>query len=272
MKSKTLNHEVTLSGIGIHSGQNCVVIFKPSNQEGIRFIRKDLDYAIVNVDCSSISHTNRATILKSENTFIKTPEHLLSACYGLGINSLDIELDSEEIPILDGSALNFTESFLRVGLKELETNQDNLIIKDPIHIDSSNASLIALPSKEAQFTYMLSYPNTFIGTQIVTFFPNSDDYASLISPARTYGFEEEVKALLNRGLAKGGNLENAVVIGKNKYLNSLRFPDELARHKLLDMLGDLAVIGKRIQGHVLGFGSGHQLNMELALKLVQLNQ
>ena len=268
MTQRTLRGPCSFSGVGIHSGQKATLTCRPAPPDtGLVFVRRDQQSRQVPVIPSSLVEGNRATLLQANGVSIATPEHLLSACSGLGIHNLFIDIDCEEVPILDGSALSFVSQFIKIGIEEQEVDISPFVIQEPIVLQSETATLVGLPYAHTQFTYHLSYPDHFIGSQTCSFLLGEDDYAQAIAPARTYGFLAEVEALRQQGLAKGGSLDNAVVIGEDDYLTPLRFDNELARHKLLDMIGDLACLGRPIQGHIVGIGSGHGLNKDLVLAL-----
>jgi UDP-3-O-acyl N-acetylglucosamine deacetylase len=256
----TLKQTIKLEGVGIHSGIQTTLILEPAPENhGLIFYR---DEQPIPVQPSSLFHTNRATILKnSEGATVKTPEHLLSALYGMGVDNAAIHLSEDEVPILDGSALSFVEAIQEAGIIEQQEKRLYWAPESPIWINEQGAEVLILPSPTPKWTYILEYPNHFIGTQIAEFFEEIGDYATDIAPARTYGFFQEVEALRARGLALGGSLDNALVIGDDDYLNPVRFDNELARHKLLDMIGDFCVLGRRVRAHVIGIRSGHFHNM-----------
>jgi UDP-3-O-[3-hydroxymyristoyl] N-acetylglucosamine deacetylase len=252
MNQRTLKNPCQFVGVGIHSGKETTLRCFPAPADfGIVFNKT------TKVSPENLRSTPRATLLGD----IFTPEHFLSACFGLGITNLECELDGSEIPILDGSALEFVLGFENAGIHDVETRHAaSLQIGKPIVIDNC---LIALPSDRLIFSYVLDYPDSFIGQQTYTYIFDPHTYKTEIAPARTFGFEKEVKALLERGLAQGGSIDNAVVIGEKNYLNKLRFPDELVRHKILDMIGDLSVLGRYPQCHFVGIKSGHAQNMKM---------
>jgi len=171
---------------------------------------------------------------------------------------------------MDGSAKPFVEAILQSGIKQFgDAVQTPLVCADPITLSHKEQRIIMLPSDQFLLTYVLEYPESFVGSQVYTFAMTKDAFIQDIAAARTYGFHHEVEALLKRGLAKGGSLENAIVIGETDYLTPLRFPNELARHKILDMIGDLALLGRPLKAHVIGIRSGHHLNTQLVKKLPQ---
>ena len=269
MVSQTVAAPCLFEGIGIHSGKVTRVRLLPAQSGGIRFRRMDLGGRDLVVGPDGVRVSERFTLLEQDGVDVHTPEHLMAALANFGISHVVIELDGAELPILDGSALPFIEGIEAVGLADADP-VEALVIREPIVVQDGEKWVMGLPAKTSQFSYVLSYPQSFIGTQMVQ--TGFEEFAEEISPARTYGFEAEVKALLARGLALGGSLDNAVVIGETGYLSELRFPDELARHKLLDLVGDLWILGRPIIGHVIGFKSGHALNAGFVKRISGLYQ
>lgn len=265
----TINTTVTFQGLGIHSGKlvtlNC---FPEDVNTGIYFVRTDLNNAEIKVSPETVIAESRFTKLSQNGVNIHTPEHLLSACAGLGISNLRVEIDAEEVPILDGSALTFCEEFTKAGVRPQDAELPPIIVTEAFKISGKDGAYIEVtPAKTFSYHYILDYPGTFVGRQSADY-AKDIDYESQIAPARTYGFEAEVKALLERGLAKGGSLDNAVVIGETDYINPLRFDNELARHKLLDLIGDMWIVGRPVIAKITAFKSGHALNAELVQRLV----
>ena len=264
MMQQTLASVCTLSGIGIHSGQPCTITLHPQMENtGIRLSRTDHPDLVLNAHPSAILGTNRATILGNSYTKICTPEHLLSACVGLHLHNVWIEVSSEEIPILDGSASCFCDAILKTGLiQQKNTSIQKLKILEPIHIKQNMARLLILPSPETRYTYVLDYPQSHIGCQTASYSLEQNSYHTDIAPARTYGFYDELHTLLEKGLAQGGSLDCALVIGETGYINVPRFENEMARHKVLDLMGDFALVGHLLEGHIIGIQSGHALHCE----------
>ena len=262
----TIQKEISLSGVGIHSGKQPHVTLSPAKPDtGILFIRSDQNIQIP-ATISHVTHTTRATTLTHDGVAIQTPEHLLAAAYGMGIDNLIVTIDTEEVPILDGSAQPFVEAILNAGIQTLNTPRTPITISSPQSIIDKDQTISIIPSDHLQITYILDLSHVFVGIQTVSVIITPDSFQTEIAPARTWGFESEVQALLEQNLAKGGHLENALIIGKESYLNTPRMTHELALHKCLDILGDLALLGLKrpITGHVIGFRSGHFLNTQLA--------
>lgn len=272
MIRKTLKNPCFFSGVGIHSGVQAQLHIKPaSTGEGLCFFRTDLNHRIP-VSPAYVLSTARATLLGDTRGYIKTPEHLLAACAGLGLTDLVIEIDAEEVPILDGSSLAFIQGMKAAHLCMSDVSVQPLVITTPVVVSEGEGMVIALPSSEPRYTYTLDYPATFIGSQISSWPLTEAIFEAEIAPARTYGFFKEVEALLKNGLAKGGSLENAVIIGETGYMTPLRFPDELARHKVLDLIGDMVLLGRPILGHLIGIKSGHSLNAKMVHHLQSLTE
>lgn len=266
---QTINEITTFKGVGIHSGKETTLTCIPKTKGGICFVRTDLNNQKVLVHPKNILGANRASILIQNNVKIITPEHLLSALYGLEIDHLDIEINQEEVPILDGSSLEFINSFLNKGIKKLTTKKKLLKITSSITLKKNDTWIKLSPTQHDYSTinYTLSYPNHFIKTQVYETKLTPDKYCKDIAPARTYGFEKEIKDLLEKGLAKGGSIHNAVIIGKETYLNKLRFENECVKHKILDLIGDFSIIGYPICAHIEAYKSGHALNLEAVQKI-----
>jgi len=263
---KTIQDSVSLSGVGIHSGVEIQLTISPGKPEtGIRFFRSIADkWHSIPCNAAHAISAARATILEKDGVRIQTPEHLLSALVGLGITCADITMSDEEVPILDGSAKSFTDALLRVGFETL-TSINIPSISAPISVQGHNGSTATvLPDTVRRFTYLLHFADRRIGYHYYSFVWTPEGYLEEIAPARTFGFFHEVQALHARGLALGGSLENAVIIGDEGYMNALRFPDELVRHKVLDLIGDMALVGTPFTGHVIGVTSGHALHASLA--------
>ena len=264
MQQQTIRNIINFQGIGIHSGKPVNIAIKPTSTDmGIVFVRTDLNNTQVPVKPAMLANSSRATILNHQNIKIATPEHLLAALYGLGIDNSVIEIDTEEVPIMDGSAMSFVKAIFDIGIEQQTKQKKELIITKPILVKNGDCYLLAEPASKFKISYILDYPETFIGQQVLALDINTESFIEQIAPARTYGFYNEVKELLENNLAKGGSIDNAVVIEEHKYRNELRFPDELCRHKILDLIGDLSVVGKAVKGHFIGVKSGHLLNKQM---------
>jgi UDP-3-O-acyl N-acetylglucosamine deacetylase len=271
MNQKTIKNSIKIIGVGIHSGKTANMKLNPApDNTGIIFIRTDKNNTNIPVNINSKSIANRATILQNKSVQIHTPEHLLAACYILGINNLYIEIDSEEVPILDGSAIDYIKSLKKAGIEEQSTPNNTLVLTTPLQIKEDDKQILILPNKIFKISFVLEYPDSFIGIQDFSLEINQKTFIKEIAPARTYGFESEIQTLFDQGLAKGGNLNNTLVIGENKYLNPQRFQDEPVRHKILDLIGDLSILGKQFTGHIIATKSGHNLNLKMVEALSKL--
>lgn len=264
---KTIQSAATINGIGIHSGKAVSMTIRPAPvNTGIVFIRTDLNQSIP-VNPLTITPNARATILSSQNAKILTPEHLLATCFALGVFNLRIEIDQEEVPIMDGSAWDFMQLFETAGMIEQNIPIQPLIIQKPILLKESDMMILVLPSPHFHITFAIEYSHAFIGKQVLSLPITHQTFQSDIAKARTYGFYNEIKPLIEQGLAKGGSFDNAVIIDETHYMSELRYPDELVRHKILDLVGDLAVVGRPIHGHFIGVKSGHAMNAQLVKTL-----
>ena len=262
MNHQTLANSITLTGIGIHSGETITMTCHPSTEGiiSISNIKEKTPPLILSLSNLAQTH-NRATKFQNETATITTTEHFLSACAAFGITSLTIEINGNELPILDGSSKDFCMAFDKAKIQPINSKPLlPIIITEPITIWKDTACIIATPAKSSIFSYYLSYNHPVIQSQSETIELTPSNYINHIAPARTYGFEKEVEHLIKQGLAKGGSLENALVIGEKSYINTPRFKNECAKHKLLDLIGDCWILNKPIIGHIIGIKSGHQLN------------
>lgn len=293
MKQTTIKQPVEVSGIGLHTGKQVSVKFCPADaNHGYKFQRMDLDgQPIIVADVSKVISTNRGTTIQQGEARVSTIEHALSALRGLRIDNVLIEIDGPEVPILDGSARVFVDILAKVGIVEQDAERNYLEITEPIsyYHEASGTELMALPSEEFQVTTMIDFNSPVLGAQYASL--NSlSEYSSEIAPCRTFVFLHELEQLVNQGLIKGGDLDNAVVIAdrpmekvaldalaaklgkegmevdKEGVLNTtdLHFRNEPARHKLLDVMGDLALVGAEIRGKIVATKPGHTANIEFA--------
>ena len=264
---QTIATPISFEGIGIHRGRHCHVSLHPYGvNKGLVFSRNG---QMMPVGPDIIFGSKRATLLKNNDMSISTPEHLLSACVGMNIHNLLIECTEEELPILDGSALPFCDLIKKAGLIEQNAPINTLTLDAPLWIKEGDAQILLIPSTHPIYTYALCYPQIHVGSQVVSYDTHTNTYYDTISPARTYGFEHELNALYDQGLAKGGSLDCALVIGEDRYINPPRLPEEMARHKLLDMMGDFALLGCQLNAHVIGMQSGHSLNIKAVKQLAR---
>ncbi|MFZ4761651.1 MAG: UDP-3-O-acyl-N-acetylglucosamine deacetylase [Alphaproteobacteria bacterium] len=277
MQQNTISSPISMSGIGVHSGATVAITLLPApTGHGIVFKRVDLgkdSNAYIPARYDHVSDTRLCTVLSNDHGIkIGTVEHLLAACASIGIDNLLIEVNSEEIPIFDGSSLPFIEAIHRVGVTRQAASKKFLRILETVEISFPDGRLASLsPSTQSIYHCRLEFAHAVIGEQHYTHLLTPDSFARDIAPARTFGFMHEVEKLRLAGLARGGSLENAVVIGDDKILNpeGLRFTDEFVRHKILDAVGDLSLCGHAIIGRYDAVRPGHALNNALLHALFQ---
>ena len=262
----TLARRVRLSGIGLHSGRHVHVILHPAAPgHGIVFYRSDVR-AFVPAVAEEAGRFDHATTLGERGRDVATVEHLLSAAVGAGLDNVLVELDGPEVPILDGSALPWLDAFETAGLAA----QDALAVPfAPLRVvavpDSNGRKLEIRPARELRVTYTIDFPNPAVGRQSITVVLTPGSYAAHLAPARTFGFLSEYETLKAHGLARGAREDNCIVVGDNRVENGeLRFADEFVRHKALDLLGDLALVGRPVVGHIVAHKAGHAMHATLA--------
>ena len=272
MKQHTLNSTYTFSGKGLHTGKPVTMQLLPAPEDyGIVFQRTDLgDDVLVHACVENVIQTRRCTTLSERGVKIITAEHLLSALSALGVDNALVQIDAAEVPILDGSARPYVEAICKHGLIEQPAERRPIVVDKPfVYEDPRSGSRIAFePAADFSVDVTIDFKSQVIGTQ-QAHWDWSVDYAREIAPCRTFCFRKEVRMLRFLGLIKGGSLDNALVVDEPRgYLGDpvLQFPDEPARHKLLDLLGDLALAGRPIQGHITAYKPGHKANTT-ALKL-----
>lgn len=243
---KTLSATAVVTGNGLHTGVPATLTFKPADN-GITFLRTDIPGAKpIAALAQNVSSTLRGTNLKNDTAEVWTVEHVMSALHALGLTDVTVEMDGPEPPVTDGASDVYVEALLKVGLKDLPTEQPLLNIKQKITYTSGRIAYSAEPADKLTFTFVFLHKHPLVSHQEFTLEFTPDNYIQEIARARTFGFEEELAFLKAHGLAKGGNLENAVIVGKDKFINELRYPDELVRHKILDMVGDLCLTGRKL--------------------------
>ncbi|MCH9811371.1 UDP-3-O-acyl-N-acetylglucosamine deacetylase [bacterium] len=268
-KQKTLAKSVTFSGNGLFTGAQVEVTITPAKAgSGVSFQRIDIDGApIISATTDNLFATPRCTILGNDLFQIVCVEHLLSALSGCGIDNALISLNGGEIPIFDGSALPFVEFFEGAGVVEQEETFLEYHLQEPLFLCDRDMQIIALPSKSLKYSYTLSYPgHPLLGGQFAQFDPTIDSYKESIAPARTFSPKQEVETLIAQGLLKSASLDHGVILDGAKVMNpeGLRFDNEMARHKVLDTIGDLALTGKKVVASFIGIKSGHALNTAFA--------
>ncbi len=272
MHQQTLRSPVEFGGIGLHTGEHATVRILPAPaNKGIVFRRVDLDNFELLADVASVARVAYATTLMSRGVWISTVEHLLSALYGIGIDNAYIELDNFEVPILDGSALPYTEAIARVGVVTQRALRQYIRITKPFVLKEGEKTLGIYPSDTFSIKYAIDFPHPLIGKQSIEVQLVGSNYAKSIAPARTFGFYREVEQLQAGGLIRGGSLDNAIVLTEAGMLNdtSLRFADEFVRHTTLDLLGDFALIGQPVLGSLIANRAGHALHTRFVAELLE---
>lgn len=269
-KQKTIAREIVHNGIGLHSGKEVNMIMRPAPVDtGIVFIRGDMaDKPAVKAVAGNVTSTLRATTIGNGKIEFYTIEHLMSALFATGIDNVFIILNGPEPPVTDGSAAEFLNLLSAAGAVEQEADRHEIIIDKVYRIDDKDRFVLVLPYDGFRVSFTSLNDHPLIGDQYYDFhFENVEGYAKEIAPARTIAYEKEVEALKKMGLGLGGNLDNVIVYNDQGWMNSLRFENELVRHKILDVIGDLHLAG-RIKGHVIAVKSGHELNTKLAKKIL----
>jgi UDP-3-O-[3-hydroxymyristoyl] N-acetylglucosamine deacetylase len=273
MQQHTIAAEITQTGMGLHSGVSTHVRILPAEVDSGRyFVRVDLpDLPIIPAQVAAVSQTVLSTQLGKGEASVRTVEHLLAALMGMGVDNARIEIDGPELPLLDGSAKIWTDSISQVGLvSQPKSNQISLSVKEPIWIYHEDAFVCALPAPETRFSYGIDFELSAIGNQWHSW-SSTASFAEEIAPARTFGLLHQIEYLQKTGLIKGGSLENALVCGPDGWLNPpLRFANEPVRHKILDLVGDLSLLGNFPQAHFLAYKASHNLHIQLAEKILEL--
>ena len=258
----TVAGSVKLTGRGLHSGGDTSVTIHPA-PEGAGIVFRDNSHSIRGL-ASNVVDTSRGTTLGFNGTRIRTIEHLMAALRGRGIDNAVVEVSGSEMPALDGSALPYVEAIDSVGLASLGAERRAITIDEPVCVRQNGSFILAVPASELRITYVMNYNHPLIGSQSATYILREADFADEIAPARTFVLYEEVAALLDSDLARGGSLDNAIVVWQDRMSSDLRFPDELVRHKMMDMVGDLSLVGGLLQADVVAVKSGHALNVAFA--------
>lgn len=269
---RTIKRPVEFSGVGIHTGKNVSMRFCPAEKStGVVFKRMDLpSQPIVPATVEYVVETSRSTTIGIQDVKIHTVEHVLAAVRAYEIDNLIIEIDNIEPPIGNGSSDVFVEMIEEAGLTEQEAQTSPLNLSEPVYYSEGDIHLVALPANEYRLSYTLSYPeHPLLKAQYHSLFLSPDSFKKEIAPCRTFSLYEEVSYLIDKGLIKGGSLDNAVVIKGNAVFSKegLFFPDEMVRHKILDLIGDLSLVGMPFNAHVIGIRSGHAANVAFAKKI-----
>ncbi len=299
VKQKTIKTEISLTGVGLHTGKEVTMTFKPAPvNNGFTFVRVDLEgQPVIEADANYVVNTQRGTNLEKLGVKIQTPEHVLAALEGCDLDNVIIELNASELPIMDGSSKYFVEALENAGVEEQTANRNVYVVKEIISFtdEASGSEILVMPSDQYSVTTMVDFGTKILGTQNATL-KSIEDFKTEIASSRTFSFLHELESLLDNGLIKGGDLNNAIVyvdkeissstmenlkvaFGKetinvkpNGILDNLtlHYPNEAARHKLLDVIGDLALIGTKIQGKIIANKPGHFVNTQFAKKMAKM--
>lgn len=266
----TLKTTVSIDGVGLHSGHPVRAHFHPAPVDhGLVFLRREHADQPVPAQLESASTFDYATTLKKGGVSIGTVEHVLAAAAGLGLDNCLIEIEGPEVPILDGSALPFVRLFHAAGFERQDALVNPIELTQSVEVSRGDRRVVFEPDGPGlTITYEIDFPHPIVGRQEMTFTLRPDEFAARIAPARTFGFAREVEELRSRGLARGGSLHNAVVLDDTGIISGpLRFRDEFVRHKVLDLIGDLMLLGRPLQGRIHAHKAGHALHIEFARAL-----
>lgn len=269
-KQKTIRNEFSLEGKGLQTGNPVRAFFYPADEnEGIVFARSDLENKpLIRLYDLLALNTDRRSKIGEGPVYIETVEHVLAALWGAEIDNIRIELDSSEPPALDGSSLQFLNAIKKAGIKEESAARNFIEIKEPLWLEDKESFLGIFPSSVFKISYILDHPGTVIGRQVFSKVLDTDNFEREVAPARTFCLKEEAEALLRQGYGRGADVKNTLVMDKGGPRdNVLRFPDEPVRHKVLDLLGDLYILGRPIKGRLIAVRSGHKLNLKLVKKI-----
>jgi len=267
---RTVRRQISCVGIGLHSGNKVHLSLKPAVAgSGIRFRRTDLGHDEVPATIQHLAGIQLATGLARNDVSVETVEHLMAALVAMGVDNVLIELNSPEVPIMDGSAAPFIYLIHEAGVRKLQAPRTYLKIVRPIAISRGDKRIALYPSDHFKVTYSISYDHPLLRHQSRTLRITEESFIEEVAPARTFTFLKDVEMLRRNGLALGGSLDNAIVLGETGVLNNaLRFEDEFVRHKILDAVGDLALVGYPVIGHLVAHRAGHALHTEFASKIL----
>jgi UDP-3-O-[3-hydroxymyristoyl] N-acetylglucosamine deacetylase len=268
---RTLRRSITCAGIGLHSGHRVTLTLRPAPADyGIRFRRADLGGLEIPARVEHVASLNYATGLSFAGASVETVEHLLAALVSQGVDNIAIELNTPEVPIMDGSAAPFVYLLQEAGIKKLSAPRRFLKVLRPVSLARGDKHIAIYPADEFRISYTIGFDHPLLRHQSRSIVVTPDTFAEDLAPARTFGFLKDLEMLRQQGLALGGSLDNAVVLGETGVLNNtLRFEDEFVRHKILDAIGDLALVGAPIIGHVVAHRGGHALHTSLGTRLLE---
>lgn len=268
----TIAHPIEISGIGLHSGRPINMTLRPADAgNGIVFHRHEAERTIaIEAISANVVDTRLATVLGKNDLSVSTVEHLLAALAALGIDNLNIDIDGPEVPVMDGSAAPYVELLQSAGIRSLPRSRKYLAIRKPITLVEGEKRLTLIPSRFCRITFDIAFDHPCISLQHRTVKLSPEAFQKEIAGARTFGFLRDFEYLKSNGLARGGSMENAVVIGDESILNpeGLRFQDEFVRHKILDAVGDFSLLGYPLLGHIKAFKAGHDINHKMVEKVL----
>jgi UDP-3-O-[3-hydroxymyristoyl] N-acetylglucosamine deacetylase len=270
-KQRTLREEANCDGVGLHSGRKVKLSLKPAGADrGIVFRRVDAGGIEIPATAEFLSHINHATCLAKDGVRIETIEHLLAALHALGVDNVVVELDGPEVPIMDGSAAPFIYLIHEAGIRALSAPRAYLELSKPVSVGDDGRFVAAYPCDRLRLSYTINFDHPLLKHQECSVEMDETSFEEDIAPARTFGFLKDVELMRQSGLALGGSLDNAVVLGETGVLNNpLRFPDEFVRHKILDLLGDLVLLGRPLRAHVVALRAGHALHTRLVQAILE---
>jgi len=264
---RTLARPFSLTGIGLHSGERCRVEVQPApSGAGISFL---VGSTVIPARPEQVVDTARCTAVGKDGVWISTIEHLMAALAWMGVDDCVVAAQGPEVPVLDGSALPFVKEIREVGTKEAAAEAGLVTIEQPLWVQEEHTCIMALPGAGFSVTCLTDFPYPELASRLVRVEPEAGAFEQELAPARTFGFDHEVEAVLKLGLAKGANLDNCLLIGQKGPSRPYRLPDEPTRHKLVDLLGDLALLGAKLQGHVIAVRPSHRTNVRLAQIIAQ---
>lgn len=268
---KTIGGFISIGGVGLHSGKKAKITLRPAPENsGYIFVNvNEVFPSEIVASFDKVLDTTLATTIGEGNVYFRTVEHLISALRGMDVDNVIVEVEGDEVPIMDGSSAPFVYLIKKVGIVEQRRYRKFISVKNPVRFSDGEKYIEIVPSSELRIDFTIDFPHPQIGTQSFSFIATPENFEKDIAKARTFGFLKEVEYLKNKGFALGGSLENAVVISENGILNKdgLRYKDEFVRHKILDLIGDIALLGYPVIGHIRAYKSGHALNNMLCKEL-----
>ena len=268
---RTIKKKTSYAGIALHTGNKTKISFQPAPPDhGVEFVRADLSHRpSVKASLHNVTGVTRGTTIEKNGVKVHTVEHVLAALMGYGIDNLIIEMDASEPPVGDGSSLPFVEMIKDAEIQEQSQPKQCLRLSRPVFYEEKDVSLVAIPYNGFKISFTLSYKESLLKDQFYTLDINEKSFIDEIAPCRTFCFYHEVEYLMQQGLIKGGSLDNAVVVGRDAIFSKekLRFQDECVRHKILDLMGDLYLLGSPLKAHILAIKSGHAMNFQFAKRL-----